>query len=83
MKNWYAIYKGDTFLCQGTKEECARYLNVKPETITFFGTPTNLKRSANSKNNNCLISIRVDEIDDDEYISLIFNIIYLLLFSYI
>lgn len=69
-KNWYAIYKGDEFVCQGTKEDCAKYLNVKPETITFMGTPTHLKRCANSKGNNYLISIKVDRIDDDEYITI-------------
>ena len=62
MKNWYAVYKGDAFLCQGTKEECARYLNVKPETIAFMGTPTYKKRRENSDNH--LIVIKVDEIDE-------------------
>lgn len=66
MKNWYAIYKGDTFLCQGTKEECARYLNVKPNTIYFMTTPTYKKRHLKSKN--CLIIVKVEEINDDEYI---------------
>jgi hypothetical protein len=66
MKNWYAVYKGDTFLCQGTKEECARYLNVKPDTIYFMTTPTYKKRRENGDNH--LIVIKVEEINDDEYI---------------
>lgn len=62
IKNWYAVYKGDTFLCQGTKEECARYLDVKPNTIYFMSTPTYKRRRKNSIN--YLIVIKVEEGDE-------------------
>lgn len=58
-KVWYAIYKGDNFICQGTKQECAEFLNVDPRTIYFLSTPANLKRRINSKNGNYLIAIKV------------------------
>ena len=30
-KTWYAVYRGDEFIVQGTKEECAKYLGIKKE----------------------------------------------------
>ena len=62
-KVWYAIYKGDKFICQGTKEECAKFLNVEPRTIYFLSTPANLKRRINSKKGDYLIAIKVPDED--------------------
>ncbi len=42
---WYAIYKGDEFIVQGTKEECAKFLGIKSVTIEFYSTPTWKKRN--------------------------------------
>lgn len=36
----YAIYKGDDLIIIGTKQECADELDVKPDTINFYCTPT-------------------------------------------
>ena len=58
-KTWYAIYKGDKFIFQGYKEECAEFLHVEPRTIYFLSTPANLKRRINSKKGNYLIAIKV------------------------
>lgn len=38
MKKEYAVYKGDTLLVIGTADECAKELNVKPETIYYYTT---------------------------------------------
>lgn len=44
-KMLYALYKGDEFLDIGTKYELAEMLGVKPETITFYASPTYQKRT--------------------------------------
>ncbi len=41
----YALYKGEELLAIGTKKELAEKFNVKESTITFYMTPTKLKRS--------------------------------------
>lgn len=56
--NYYALYKGDTFLWVGTKLELAQYLNVSPRTIEFYARPCYRKRN---KKGNCYIVIRVKE----------------------
>lgn len=59
---YYAVYKGDKFICQGNKFECAKYLNVKPDTISFKTTPTYKKRMKATSGNNYMIVIKVDDI---------------------
>ena len=44
-KRIYALYKGDEWITDGTKEELASYLGVKVRTIIFYTTPTWKKRS--------------------------------------
>lgn len=61
--NYYALYKGDTVLTIGTKEELAAYLNVSVRTIQFYGRPCYRKRN---KRGNCYIVIRIKEGEDDE-----------------
>lgn len=45
----YAVYKGDNLIAMGTRQEIADELNVKLETVTYWGTPTNIKRIAARK----------------------------------
>lgn len=40
----YALYHGDKWLTDGTKEELASYLDVKVETISFYMRPCYHKR---------------------------------------
>lgn len=40
----YAIYDGDTFVDLGTAEYLAKKLNIRRKTITYFCTPSYLKR---------------------------------------
>lgn len=59
MEKIFALYKGDKFIDIGTKEYLANLLNVRKETIEFYASPTQLKRSKD----NCYVVVR---IDDDE-----------------
>ena len=54
----YALYKGEELLAIGTKRELAEKFNVKESTITFYMTPTKLKRN---KGNNCRVVVALDQ----------------------
>ncbi len=43
------VYKGDTLLAEGTLEECAAKLHVKPTTIMFYTTAAYGRRLAKAK----------------------------------
>ena len=61
-KNEYAVYKGDTLLAIGTAVECAEELNVLPDTIKFYTTPTYQRRLAKRKNpRNYRVVIKLDD----------------------
>lgn len=45
-RNFYTVYKGDNIIANGTLGECAAQLQVKPNTILFYGTPTYKKRTS-------------------------------------
>ena len=36
MSNYYVVYRGDNLICHGTKNECADFLNIRPETLIFY-----------------------------------------------
>ena len=61
-QSWYAVYKGDKFICQGTKQQCADYLGVKPKTIYFISSAVYLKRCSKFKSNDYLVAIKVEDI---------------------
>ena len=44
MNKIYALYKGDNYITDGTKQELADYLKVKVRTIDFYLSPTYAKR---------------------------------------
>lgn len=44
IKKIYALYKGDNYITDGTIEELAEYLKVKPRTIRYYTTPAYKKR---------------------------------------
>lgn len=60
-KTWYAIYRGDDFIVQGTKEECAEFLGVKTGRIVFLATPSYEKRHINSKSYLTAIKVKEEE----------------------
>ena len=53
----YALYKGEELLAIGTKKKLADKFKVKVETISFYTTPTKLKRN---KSNNCRVVVALD-----------------------
>ncbi|WP_224771191.1 hypothetical protein [Metabacillus idriensis] len=61
----YAVYKGEDILCIGTIKECAEFMNVLPDTIKFYMTPSYLKRVAKRKKaKNYITVIRLDDDND-------------------
>ena len=71
-KTWYAkyrgddfIYRSDEFIVQGTKEECAKYLGIKEESVVFLATPSNEKKHINSVNYLTAIKVK-EEIESDK-----------------
>ena len=58
----YALYKGDTFINLGTKEELAKEINVTPKTILFYSGTVWKKRR--KENGNSYIVIRVSDKDE-------------------
>lgn len=57
IKREYALYKGDELLAMGTKEEIAKKLGIKRNTVEFYGMPAARKRI---KGKNGKILIRID-----------------------
>lgn len=62
----YALYKGDEFLIVGTAEECAKYLNVKADSIKWMSTPTAKRRLKRRKRKEKCISVIKLEEDDQK-----------------
>ena len=66
----YAIYKGDKFLFVGNVRECARYFNVRKETIYFLNSPSYKKRVSrlrvNGEERNWKIAIAIEEEEKNE-----------------
>lgn len=61
----YAVYKGEDFIAVGTKLELAKELNVKPETIKFYTTPSYQRRLEKRKAHR-RGRITVVELEDEE-----------------
>lgn len=59
----YALYNGDIFVDIGTKSELAQRLNVKPETISFYASPSYHKRFEKSPEGR-LIAIKLGDEDE-------------------
>jgi hypothetical protein len=47
-KNIYALYKGDTWITDGTKEEIAKFMKVSVKTIMFYKSKQYAKRCPDS-----------------------------------
>lgn len=59
-KRVYAVYKGDEFIDLGTKEELAKKLGCKPESIAFMTTPCYKKRIKGKENRLTVIKVEED-----------------------
>lgn len=64
-KNIYALYKGEKFITEGTKEEIAKVQGCKVKTISFLATNVYKRRMKARKYKHCkpnhLILIKIDE----------------------
>jgi len=49
MKKIYALYKGDNYIMDGTKQELAKYLKVQISTINFYKSPTYKRRNKGNR----------------------------------
>lgn len=58
----YAAYKGDEFLCLGTKEEICEVLGIKAATFRFYRT-NYYKKYRKATKNNVRVIVRVDGKD--------------------
>lgn len=57
-KKQFALYKGESLITFGTKEEIAKERNVKVASISFYKTPTYKKRTSEEK------GLRLVELED-------------------
>ena len=67
-ENIYAIYKGDAYVDMGTAHELAEKYGLKTETIWWLSSKNSHKRVEKGKN--YTIVIKVEDIEDDQYIIL-------------
>ena len=58
----YALYKGDTNICDGTIAQIAKRLQIKPQSVSYLTTPAYVRKSAKSKTpENRLVMVLIDE----------------------
>ena len=62
----YAVYKGDEFICIGTRKELAKKFNVSINTVQFWNTPANKRRIEKRKgrkggNSQGILTIKIDD----------------------
>lgn len=57
-KHWiYAVYKGDKFLTEGTREEICENLHIKKNTFYYYRTNARAKRVKNGGKHRIIIRI--------------------------
>jgi NADH:ubiquinone oxidoreductase subunit E len=61
-KRIYALYKGDEYIRDGTKQELADYLGVTTKTITFYSSKVQQERY---KGNRKIVVYVCTELQDD------------------
>ena len=60
----YAMYKGDNFLCEGTKDEICKEMNITKSTFNYYRSVIwIIKRKSKSGKNNRRIIIKLDGKD--------------------
>lgn len=52
-EKFYALYKGDKFITEGTKKEIAEYTGLKVDTVSYYGSPAYKKRIEQHKHYKC------------------------------
>lgn len=56
----FGLYRGDEFLGVGTAAELAERFGVRPETIAFYATPSNMRRVTPENYDARLIAVKID-----------------------
>lgn len=56
----YAIYRGDEFLCIGTRKECAEWLGTTESHVQQLLSPVRKERISKVKNPRGLIAVKLD-----------------------
>lgn len=56
----FALYRGDEFIDIGTAAELAEKMGVKPSTIAFYATPSNIRRANDAGYGNRLIAVKIE-----------------------
>ena len=58
----FALYRGDTNICDGTINQIAKYMNISPKTVSHYRTPAYERKAAKAKNpRSRLILVQIDE----------------------
>ena len=45
----YALYKGDTNICDGTLAQIAKQLNILPKSVAYYRTPAYSRKASKAK----------------------------------
>lgn len=64
MEREFALYKGEKLLSVGTIDEIAEELNIKPQTVKFYGINAykqRVEKRKKSKNTRILVELLDDE----------------------
>ncbi|MBG9611697.1 hypothetical protein [Bacillus cereus] len=61
----YVVYKGESFVCLGTIQECAQDMSVLPETIRYYTTPAYQRKIAKRKKARKYVTVSVLEEDEE------------------
>jgi hypothetical protein len=59
-RSYYAVYKGEVFVCEGTSVECSEFLGIKRRGFYRLGSPSYKKRFAQKREPNALMVIKLD-----------------------
>jgi len=62
MNGFYAVYKGDKFICEGTRDEICDFLNIKVATFNYYRTKHWIVNRDRGTNNRIVI-LRLDKED--------------------
>lgn len=61
-KTEYAVYQGDELIALGTANECAKLLNISPDSVRFMSSKTHKRLVENRKYpERARIAIRVED----------------------
>lgn len=60
-EKYYALYRGDEYITQGTKVEIAKFLGIAPNSVAHYGTPVYQKRRRTTEHYELIVLEDEDE----------------------